>query len=216
VNDGGKMKKLILFMIVVFVFSILNAQLDLSYVFKAGFVISNQDFDYKFGGPNLDLENSYGLVVGPSIGLFNKSNIDLIIELNYVQKGTIYEIEHFDENGNNLGTLDLKNRVEYLSLLFLGELSYNSTIKLPYLIIGPRIDILIGYKSEDNIFDAVYDDFESFDFGGSIGLGYELNFWKSNNFLFEIRFSPSFTNSYKTEFLTVKNTTFDFLTGIKF
>jgi len=215
------MKKLILLVIVVLGFTILNAQLNLSYGFRTGFVIANQDFDYSVLDYNsneisLDLEKHYGLIIGPSIGLFKESNIDLIFEFNYVQKGMIYEIDHYDEDGNNLGTIDFNNRVEYLSLLILGEFSYNSTVKLPYLIIGPRIDILIGYKSEDNLFDDVYDDFESFDFGGSIGLGYELNLWESYNFLFEIRFSPSFTNSYETELLTVKNNSVDFLTGIKF
>lgn len=215
------MKKSILLVIVVLGFTILNAQLNLSYGFKTGFVIANQDFDYSVLDYNsneiiLDLEKHYGLIIGPSIGLFKESNIDLIIELNYVQKGMIYEMDRYDENGNNLGTINFNNRVEYLSLLILGELSYNSTIKLPYLLIGPRIDILLGYKSEDNLFDDVYDDFESFDFGGSIGLGYELNLWESYNFLFEIRFSPSFTNSYETELLTVKNNSVDFLTGIKF
>lgn len=56
------MKKVILFVIIVFGFTVLNAQLDLSYGFKTGFVISNQDFDYKSDGLNLDIKNRYGLV----------------------------------------------------------------------------------------------------------------------------------------------------------
>ena len=152
--------------------------------------------------------------MGGFIELFNYSNFNLLIESHYVQKGMIFEAGITDVNGNNIGKIVYNNRVDYLSFPVLGKLSYKFNNSSYYILIGPRIDMLLGYDSEN--YDSVYDEFKSIDLGGTLGFGYEFSLISSKSFLFEIIYSPSFTNSYDTDLLTVKNNSFELLTGIKF
>lgn len=208
------MKKLTLLLIVILGFTVLSAQLNLSYGIKTGCVIANQDFDYGDNSFSSDLKNRYGLDIGAFIEYSHNSNLYILLETHYIQKGMIYEIEQRDDTGQLIGIIALNNRMDYLEFDVFGKFSHNFNNSSLYIILGPRIDILLGYDSK--FFNDLYDDFERLDFGGTFGLGYEFNLLESNNFLFEMRYSPSFTNSYETDSLTVKNNSFEILTGIKF
>lgn len=206
------MKKVILLACLIFGFTFLNAQLINSYGLKVGLCIADQDFVPE-ASSSWDTQNRYGLSIGGFLELFNYSNFNLLIESHYIQKGMILEEVWTDENGNCIAKFEDNNRVDYLSLPILGKLAYKLKNSSPYILIGPRIDILLGYDSYN--FDIVYDDFKSIDLGGTFGLGYELC-CGTKYFLVEIRYSPSLTNSYETDYLTVKNSSFEFLAGIKF
>ncbi|MCD4820410.1 MAG: PorT family protein [Candidatus Cloacimonetes bacterium] len=208
------MKKIVLLILLFIGFIFLNARFINSFGVKGGLVVSNQDFDYKY--VNSDMQNLTRFDIGLFLELLRNSNLNILAEFHYVQKGMIYEINNYDDNGNYLGMLELKNHAEYITLQIFGKFAYNLKKSSPYIIMGPRIDFLTGYYCENNLFDSVYEDFKSFDFGATFGIGFEFRYYKSQAFLFEMRFSPSFTNSYETESLTVKNNSFEFLTGIKF
>ncbi len=208
------MKKLMLFVIVILGFTVLSAQLNLSYGIKTGCVIANQDFDYDDNSSSLDLENRYGFDIGAFIEYSHNSNLYILCETHYIQKGMVYEMEERDDTGHLVGIITFNNRVDYLEFDVFGKFVHNFNNSSLYIILGPRIDILLGYDSK--FFGNLYDDFERLDFGGSFGLGYEFILWESINFLSEMRYSPSFTNSYETNSLTVKNNSFEILTGIKF
>ena len=195
-------------------FTFLNAQFIHSYGVKTGCVIANQNFDYTDNSFNLDTQNRYGLNIGTFIEFAYNSNLHLLIETHYIQKGMVIEISEYDSQLNYIGKNEINNRVDYLSLPVLGKIAYKFKKLSPYIIVGPRIDILLGYDSD---FAAiVYDEFESIDFGGTLGLGNEFSFIGSQTFLIEIRYSPSFTNSYEADLLRVKNNSFELLGGIKF
>ncbi len=206
------MKKVILLACIISGFTFLNAQLINSYGLKSGLCLANQDWYYT--SPfSLDTQNHFGLSIGGFLELFNYSNFNLLIESHYIQKGVIFEITRTDEYGIYIGKFEYNNRVDYLSLPVLGKFAYKLKRSSPYILIGPRIDIFLGYDSEN--YDSVYDEFNSIDLGGTLGLGYEFNIFGTHSFLVEIRYSPSFTNSYDTEYLTVNNSSFEFLAGIK-
>ncbi len=192
----------------------LNAQLIHSYGVKTGCVIANQNFDYTDNFINLDTQNRYGLNIGAFIELLNKSNLNLLIEIHYVQKGMVVKSKEYDPFANYSGIIELNNRVDYLSLPVLVKIAYKFNNSSPYIIVGPRMDIFLGYDSD--FAGIVYDEFESIDLGGTLGLGYEFSFIWSQTFLIEMRYSPSFKNSYETDFLRVKNNSFELLAGIKF
>jgi len=192
----------------------LNAQLIHSYGVKTGCVIANQDFDYTDNFFNLDTQNRYGLNIGAFIELFSKANLNLLIEIHYVQKGMVVKFKEYDMFANYISTIEFINRVDYISLPVLGKIAYKFNKLSPYVIVGPRIDIFLGYNSD---FAAiVYDEFESIDFGGTLGLGCEFSLISSHTFLIEMRYSPSFTNSYETDLLRVTNNSFELLVGVKF
>lgn len=208
------MKKITLLVVAFLGFTVLGAELNLSYGTKTGLAIANQIFDYNDYSFSSDYENRYGLDIGAFIEYSNNSNLHILFETHYIQKGMVYEMEERDDTGQLVGIITFNNRVDYLEFDVFGKLAHNFNNSSLYFILGPRIDLLLGHDSK--FFNNLYDDFERFDFGGTFGLGYEFKLLESNNFLFEIRYSPSFTNSYKTNSLTVKNNSFEILTGIKF
>jgi len=199
-------------------FTFLNARLINSYGVKGGLVVANQDFKHKDTANYLDTKNHYGMRIGTFLEIFPNSITNLLIEASYIQKGMKPVISNIyvEETFNSSDDTDFSYRVDYLSLPALIKYSFSLTKPSPYIILGPRVDIFLGYKSKHYLFDSIYEDFKSIDFGGAIGLGYEFNHFLSQTFLLEIRFSPTFTNSYKTDLLKVKNRSFEFLTGIKF
>jgi hypothetical protein len=64
-------------------------------------------------------------------------------------------------------------------------------------------------------FDQVIDRFKSTDVGGTIGVGVEIHTLLPVGLLAELRYNPSFRDSYKDKFLTVRNRSFDFLMGLQ-
>ncbi|MDA3813308.1 MAG: porin family protein [Candidatus Cloacimonetes bacterium] len=209
------MKKIIFAMCLIFAITLLNAQLINSYGFKGGLCIANQDFDY-YNDFNIDTVSRYGFVMGGFIELLNNENFHLLAETHYVQKGNNVELDHRDENGILIGIITLNSRVDYLEFDVLGKYAINLSSIKPYLITGPRFNILIDYNSENNFLDPVYEDLDFIDFGLSIGAGFEFQIIQNTISLIEFRYSPPLTSSYETDLLTVKNTSFEILTGIKF
>jgi hypothetical protein len=78
---------------------------------------------------------------------------------------------------------------------------------------GPRIDLFLGYNSD--LSGALYDEFERVDIGGDFGIGVGNNSGPMR-MLLEFRYSPDFSNAYKTDLLKVKNNSFEILFGLGF
>lgn len=197
-------------------FTCLKAQLINSYGFKAGLGISDQDFDYKDDIIDLDKQIRYDLNIGAFLELFDNSNLNVLLESHYAPKGINLKLTALDETGQQLGKVNFHNRVDYLEFDILGKCSLNLSSLKPYLLLGPKFDILLGYHSEKNVLDLVYNNLEPVDFGFTVGCGTELNLVKNATTLIELRYSPTLSSSYKTDKLEVRNSSFEILTGIKF
>jgi hypothetical protein len=86
----------------------------------------------------------------------------------------------------------------------------------PYLLIGPRIDFLLGYQSDENVFNAVYDDFSKTMTGASFAVGVDLKTLLPVAILVEARYNVDFKDSYSTQYLKVRNNSFDIWVGAAF
>jgi opacity protein-like surface antigen len=128
----------------------------------------------------------------------------------------IEEVEERDEN-NVVTIRDLNNRVDYLSIPILAKLILKRKYISPYILIGPRFDILLGYKAGklDGVerLDAVYNQFKNNGIGADLGIGTEINVSESITTLVEFRYSHDFADAYETEFLTVRNRSYEILIG---
>ncbi|MBN1214625.1 MAG: PorT family protein [Candidatus Lokiarchaeota archaeon] len=209
------MKKIILFVIVIFGYTILNSQMNLSYGVKAGCTMANQKFDFTDYELNHETQYRYGFDVCFFMEIFNQKTVSLLVETHYLQKGMNKKITILDEEifGGSY-TKETTNRIDYLALPFLAKLKFKFVHSSLYLIAGPQFDILLGYNTK--YYTVPYKDFNKFDLSASMGMGYEFQIRDFNILLLEFRYSPSFTNSYETELVTINNNCFQFLTGIKF
>jgi hypothetical protein len=187
---------------------------------KLGLVVANQTWNYA-QPTNFTPTARSGLGFGGFIEFAYKPSIHLMIELDYVQKGfnadivTTVPAEQVDTGGGpgtTTQTKTIKPRADYLSLPVTVKFVYNSNIISPYAFAGPRLDYMIGRNSDG----AVFDNFHRWDAGISIGGGFGIYSKSSFSGFIEIRYSPSFTPTYKSDQVTVKNTSFEVLAGIKF
>ncbi len=181
--------------------------------FKTGVVIANQDFDYADQRFSLDTKSRTGFDLGGFVEWFDLKSFSLLTEAHYIQKGMKEEITRTSERGEPLPPLVVHHRADYISLSALGKFILPGKFISPYFIAGPRLDLLPGNNSIAG--DDFYRDFKSTVFGGDIGVGAEFNIVDFGTILSEFRYSHDFSKAYKTDFLQVKNRSFQILFGFR-
>jgi hypothetical protein len=183
---------------------------------KGGLVYSGQAYEYNVPSLDLDRLRQTGLMAGIFVSYEVPFLSEIRFEFDYVQKGSGIEIIFTDEQyvgGYNRRTIE--DRVDYISINFLAtpKLPFSRTIS-PYLIAGPRTDILIGTSAEFP--SPVLDDLNPAVFGVTVGLGFNIPLNSSTSLLLETVYNHDFTYAYDKGVLTVKNNSFQFTTGLSF
>jgi hypothetical protein len=212
-------RTIVLIFIMKYLISHSYSQVVKGYGVKGGISIANQQFNYNYTGPEPSSEkNRIGFTIGAYIELFEFVNFNFQPELLYVQKGMI--VESIWTGGIWTGSQsptpsEFNNRLYYLSLPLLIKYSIKNSIAIPYLVVGPRIDFMISYNSEESNREELYEEFNRIDFGGDIGVGIEFGVMDVL-LLFELRYSPNFTASFNNEGRTVKNISGEIFGGLKF
>ncbi|MCK4233540.1 PorT family protein [candidate division WOR-3 bacterium] len=192
------MKFMMIFvMFLLLFFSGIQAGFTVDWGIKAGICIADQDFDYTYD-IELDTKKRKGLDIGMYVDWVINSRLSLLTETHYIQKGMVDSIEQRDDQGNKIGVIWYSNRVDYLSIPILSRISFGTENINPYLIFGPRFDILIGNQSKP--LESLYDEFKKFGIGGDFGIGIESDILKSVTVLIEFRYSPDLTDAYKTDY----------------
>ena len=191
-----------------------HSQLVRSYGVKLGAVSANQTWHYT-STSDLTTDSRWGITGGLYLELLDVPFLSVVAEVQYTQKGMKFSAPITTESQPE-GTgqfMTISPRVDYLSLPLLGKLRLHSPVFTPYLIAGPRVDLLISKKGD--VYGLVIDKFKSTDVGGTVGVGVEIHTLLPVGLLAEIRYNASFRDSFKTEFLTVRNRSFDFLVGLQ-
>lgn len=183
---------------------------------KAGLSSSGQSYEYDIAGLEVERLNQYGISAG--IFLSYKFGIlsEIRFEVDYVQKGSSIDLLITTEQyPDGFERIMIQDRIHYISINVLATpaLLKNWTIA-PYLIIGPRIDILAGYTSDFP--SLVLDDLKSTIYGATLGAGIILNSNSAAPLLVEIIYNPDFSYAYDKDVLTVRNNTIQLMTGISF
>ena len=117
---------------------------------------------------------------------------------------------------NPIGTKTLFSRLDYVSVPVLAKLRLQTGLFSPYILVGPRIDFFLGYKSDEDAFNAVYDKFKKTTLGGSAGIGVQIASLLPVSLIAEARYNFDFADSYETDLLKVRNNAVDFWLGVAF
>jgi hypothetical protein len=195
-----------------------HSQLVRGYGVKLGAVSANQTWHYALSSDlaaDWTTHYRWGISGGVYVELLDVPLLSLIAELLYTQKGMKYDLPLTSvEQPDGTGQFKtLSPRVDYLSVPLPAKLRLKSEFFTPYLIVGPRVDLLVFKKGDG--FDLVIDQFKSTDVGGTMGVGVEIHTPLPVGLLAELRYNPSFRDSYKSEFLTARNRSFDFLVDLQ-
>ena len=178
---------------------------------KAGYLSSNISVD-KFENFS---ERRDGFLVGVYSKIFSIDKFSLILQLDYLRKG-YNEIQYETNNeGKLIQTVRANTRLDYLSIPILIEYSFDKIPLKPYLITGPKFDILIGRFngrfnfSNSNLESSFADYLRSNSAGWRIAGGFNFTKIANLNLGLELFYDMDFTNSYSiNDFLVVKGNDF--------
>ena len=191
--------------------SLADAQLVRSAGFKIGTSAASQHWNYPTIGQSLDANTLWGIDVGAFVEWFTFPVFSLTTEGHYIQKGfrvSLPTTNSQSPDGN--GTfITLSQRVPYFSLPVLAKFRLDIASSCFYALAGPRVDFLLGYRDEG--FGNVIKDFRSTEFGLTLGLGFEAIAFDRFMIGAEYRFSPTLQDSYSTDFLQVRNRSMEIL-----
>ena len=202
-------------LILIFDMSTSNAQLIRSYGIKAGFTSANQNWDWLQGtGVTYNSKSRVGADAGLFIEWLNIPFISFITEVDYIQKGSevntnipITTAQNPDGLGQYYG---FSTRINYLSVPILVKLRLYGKLLTPYILFGPRFDFKLSGSSNLNG-NSSSNIFKSNDVGGTFGIGFDFKHVLPFHIGAEFRYSPSFRYCYSVKYLSVKNSSLEFL-----
>jgi len=212
------MKKIIF---LVFILSLLFVEINFaqtitSYGMKIGLSAAGERSLNKYQGVVSDFSNQrrVGITVAGFIEWFDTPVFSLLTQFAYTQKGMNERFIYTSTDQTII--IDIDNRLDYLSFPIFFKLRKQTETVSPYIIIGPRVDYLLGYNSDRNAYNHLYDNFKKAVLGGSVGIGIQIESLMPVRFVMEASYNGDFTNSYNTERSEISYNTFDFLIGIGF
>lgn len=190
---------------------------------KGGITLSNQIYDYKRFDYNPETKYLLGFNGSLFAEFLNSRNINLVLESGFEQRGYIYVSKSYDEFGNPLPYMNIYERTNYLTSGLLLKLKVTGNKISPYIILGPKLDILLGYsvKPENESttligFDFPLEEFKKINYSLNIGAGMEFNKLFPFRTFIELNYSPPVNSSYNGPGLLVKEHYFNVKLGINF
>ena len=193
-----------------------EAQLLKSFGAKLAYTSSGQEFDYSSAGFTLNPDRRNGFGVGLYAEWLNLPIVSVVTEVDYVQRGMVmeYPMTGPESPAEQIGTIMNDNRLDYLSIPILAKATVPMGLVSPYVIAGPRIDLLLGHNDESISYRLLYENFKKTSMGGTVGAGAQLNTILPIDLLLEFRYNFYFTDTYKTDLLKIRNNAFDVWVGV--
>jgi len=182
---------------------------------KAGLVSANQNWEYAITPP-LETDNRLGVTAGVFLEGLASPFLSILAELRFTQKGMSWTIPITTETQPN-GTgrfITMRTRVSYVAVPILVRLRLPTDVVEPYILVGPRIDFLLSNGGDG--FEIVLDKFRKTELNTTLGVGVEAPSILPVALMVEFRYNPSLNDSYSSNFLRVRNRSFDFLVGVRF
>ena len=193
--------------------SLLNSDVEAQLIncigLKLGSVAANQDWEYSRYTANLDTRVRWGTDLGAYVEWLHLPVVSLLTEVHYIQKGFRVDIPvRTTANPEGDGTFHTyAPRVDYLAIPLLAKCRIELGSSSLYVFGGPRLDVFLN--TDDQGFGIVLDNFRYSEYGVTIGLGFLTTQILPFGLGAEIRYSPSLQDSYATDLLTVRNSSFE-------
>jgi hypothetical protein len=182
---------------------------------KVALTSATHDLEFA-NGVSFDGQRRVGFNVGAFVEWFDHPFFSLVSQIEYAQRGMGFPVVEVDSMGNPLRELTFFSRLDYLSFPLLAKFRYPIGSLTPYLLVGPRLDILLSYQSDGNLFNSLYRGFSTTSVGGSAGIGVEVSKVFPTDIIAEVRYNRDLTVPYSTRYLSGGNSSYDFWLGVNF
>jgi len=196
----------------------INGQVISSLGVKAGVTLANQSHQFTSIDYTMDTEPIIGPTAGIFIEVFRKKHLSFQLDLAYVAKGsktttesiTVNHLEN-DRIVVNQGDLTVSN-FNYLVASPMVRFRFDKRQISPYLMLGPRFDYLLNYKTDS---DYPLEKQNSFLVGIHIGTGVEYYFEKLGIFL-EVQYQSDLQPVATWDPIHINNNVLLFNLGIRY
>ena len=196
---------------------VLCAQAPVSFGLKGGIALANQSHKITF----IDYKLETDPVIGPALALFVETfkgnRFSFQVDVGYVVKGSSTNtqsvtVNHLNEDQiiANKGEA-VSSKFAYLSVAPMARYRWDLERLSPYLLLGPRIDFLLNYKTESEHKLST----QSLSILGlSCGAGLEFKLQKLGVFA-ELQFQPDLSPVTNVEPLLINNNILSLTLGIR-
>ena len=201
---------------------------------KGGFAVSglstfNQKNPFSINRTNLyiydksDFYNFFSFNIGVFAEWFNSEEFCISTEIHYLVKGEkdkgVYTIPgpYYPNQTNDWENGELNDKAYYLSLQILPRYRIGVSEKGEdnvYLFAGPAFNFLLSNKSTYTRPDFIKTKGFMGDFGGAIGIGFEVDRIYSCEIKLDYNFTGSYDLKYDNERIARGYNSFSFLTGV--
>jgi hypothetical protein len=217
------MKHLSLLVLVLSVAAPAQAQLLQNYGVRLGANASKVTADFVGAEGEVDFERRVGFQVAAFVELFDTPSFSVLTELEYARRG--YESETLEigpDDPEPIATVTASTTLHYLSLPALARLRLpGERAIVPYALIGPRADLLVGRDPGQYEFSsATFDDemaeaLTEFSLSGVLGVGAAFGDVFGREVRVEARYGFGLTDLLpEGEALDVRNRGIDLSVGI--
>jgi opacity protein-like surface antigen len=190
-----------------------TAQIVRSYGIKVGTSVSSQEWTYAIPFVHVAERVRWGVDLGCSVEFLNIPVLSVLVEAHYAQRGFSDEVTVSTvSNPEGIVRTTLSPRVDYLSLPVLAKVRVDLGNVSPYVVIGPRLDVLLSTKPEG--YDVVLDKLKPTDLGITVGVGVEWTVSQSVRIGAEGAYCPGLRDVYSSDLLTVRNRSYHILLTI--
>lgn len=196
-----------------------NAQIISNYGIKTAFTRSKLDVDKFYNFSTWRSGFNAAFYIEHSINDF----MSFMLQLEYSQKGYIYEQVETNDIGTKIQDVRANTRLDYLSVPLLLKVEFPTQKVTPFITVGPRFDYLANFSKGEFKFTsvAVTDDLadylKSYILGSSISCGVQIPTSNKYDISIELRYNYDFTDSAeKPVQYSIKNNTFDIWFGLAF
>ena len=187
-----------------------EAQIIREYGFKLAFTSADQQRDR--GSFVAQTNRRNGINLAAYAEWLNLPFVSIITQIEYAQRGAGSPYFRIDAPGSFISY----DRFDYLSVPLLLKVAIPGRAMTPYVCGGPRVDFLLGHKSDMDFYPNYYDNFKKSVLGVSAGCGVELTSLVPVALLIEARYNFDLADSYNTQDLTIRNNSVDLWLGIGF
>jgi len=193
-----------------------TAQLLKHYGLKVAVTSADQKYDVKYVS-EVKTKRRTGFNVAAFLEWFDVPYFSFLTQVEYAQRGMGQDFVLTGPSGPEpIGVKTSYSRLDYLSIPIMGKIRLQTETITPFVSVGPRVDFFLGYHSDENLFNPVFEKFKTTVLGGSFGIGVQTETLLPVIILAELRYNIDLADSYSTDALQVRNNAFDVWLGIAF
>ena len=224
INRRTMNSKSLLFISVLLLLSNVSFSQLKNFGIKGGLNLSNAELDYtEF---KIQRDNKAGFNIYLIYDFLSLNNVVISGEAGYSQKGFTLPVIITNEFGEETGSFNINNRLNYIDINAVAEFILRNSSVSPYFSIGPVLSFYTGYKvsasdGKDSLYqnyeDPLFEKLKSPVLGLITGAGVEINKVIPQTIITEVRYNFDLTNSFNNGFLNYqRNYLWQFNLGVKF